>query len=63
MTKCLHRRLKWYQQTGQPVEKLAEQYIPFPLAISDNKGNPNKGQKSNTTKFFENRYKNSANPE
>ena len=53
VTKCLHRRLKWYQQTGQPVEKLAEQYITFPLAISDNKGSPYKGQKSNTTKFIE----------
>ena len=62
VTKCLHRRLKWHQQTGQPVQTLAEQYIPYPLAISDNKGNPLKGQKSNSTKFLENRYKNSDKP-
>ena len=60
--KCLQKRLKWYQQTGKPVEKLAEQYIPFPLAISDNKGNPIKGQKSFTTKVFETRYTDSPYP-
>ena len=49
VTKCLHRRLKWHQQTGQPVQTLAEQYIPFLLAISDNEGNPIKEQKSNIT--------------
>ena len=62
VTKCLHRRLKWYQQTGQPVQTLAEQYIQFPLAISDNKGNPIKGQKSYATKFLGKKYKNSACP-
>ena len=62
VTKCLHRRLKWHQHTGQPLQNLAEQYIPYPLAISDNRGNPLKGQKSNSTKFLEQRYKNSDNP-
>ena len=62
VTKCLHRRLKWHQKTGQPIQKLAEQYIPYPLAISDNKGNPIKGQKSNATKYLENRYKISEHP-
>ena len=56
VTKCLHRRIKWHQQTGQPIQNLAEQYISYPLALSDNDGNPIKGQKSNTTKFLENRY-------
>ena len=60
--KCLQKRLKWYQQTGKPVEKLAEQYIPFPLAISDNKGNPTENQKSFTTKVFETRYTDSPYP-
>ena len=60
--KCLQKRLKWYQQTGKTIERLAEQYIPFPLAISDNKGNPIKGQKSFTTKVFETRYKDSPYP-
>ena len=60
VTKCLHRRLKWHQKTGQPIRTLAEQY---PLAISDNKGNPIKGQKSNATKYLENRYKTSEHPE
>ena len=62
VTKCLHRRLKWQQQTGQPLQNLAEQYIPYPLAISDNKGAPLKGQKSNATNFLEQRYKTSDNP-
>ena len=62
VTKCLHRRLKWHQQTGQPLQNLAEQYIPYPLAISDNKGTPLKGQKSNATKYLENRYNSSEIP-
>ena len=61
VTKCLHRRLKWHQQTGQPLQNLAEQYILYPLPISDNRGIPLKGQKSNSTKFLEQRQK-SYNP-
>ena len=62
VTKCLHRRLKWHQQTGQPLQNLAEQYISYPLAILDNIGDPLKGQKSNATKFLEHRYEKSDNP-
>ena len=39
VTKCLHRRIKWHQQTGQPIQNLAEQYISYPLTLSDNDGN------------------------
>ena len=44
--KCLHKKLKWSKQTGKPVEKIAEQYVPIPLALADSNGMPIKGQKS-----------------
>ena len=55
--KCLHKKMKWSKQTGQPVDKIAEQYIPIPLALADSNGYPIKGQKSNTTKALKSRYK------
>ena len=48
--KCLHKKLKWSKQTGKPIDKIAEQYVPIPLAIADSSGSLLKGQKSNTTK-------------
>ena len=44
--KCLHKKLKWSKQTGKPVEKIAEQYVPIPLALADSNGMPIKGQKA-----------------
>ena len=55
--KCLHKKLKWSKQTGRPIEKIAEQYVPIPLALADSSGIPIKGQKSNTTKSLKTRYK------
>ncbi len=60
--KCLHKKLKWSQQTGTPVERISEQYIPLPLALATNDGNPRKGQKSYATKAIETRYKKSSPP-
>ena len=60
--KCLHKKMKWSQQTGQPVNMLSEQFISIPLAISTSDGLPRKGQKSNMTGFFEARYKNAKPP-
>ena len=48
--KCLHKKLKWSKKTQKPVDVIAEQYIPLPLAIADNDGMPIKGNKSFTTK-------------
>ena len=55
--KCLHKKLKWSKQTGKPIEKIAEQYVPIPLALADSNGMPIKGQKSNATKALKSRYK------
>ena len=55
--KCLHKKLKWSKQTGKPVEKIAEQYVPIPIALADSNGMPRKGQKSNATKALKSRYK------
>lgn len=55
--KCLHKKVKWSKQTGCPVDTIAEQYMPIPLALADSSGTPLKGQKSNTTKALKTRYK------
>ena len=55
--KCLHKKLKWSKQTGQSIDKIAEQYVPIPLALADSSGIPIKGQKSNTIKVLKNSYK------
>ena len=55
--KFLHKKLKWSKQTGKPVEKIAEQYVPIPLALADSNDMPIKGQKSNATKAQKSRYK------
>ena len=49
--------MKWSKQTGQPVDKIAEQYIHIPLALADSSEYPIKGQKSNTTKALKSHYK------
>lgn len=55
--KCLHKKIKWSKQTGRPIDKIAEQFVPIPLALADSNGIPLKGQKSNTTKALKARYK------
>ena len=31
--KCLHKKMKWSKQTGRPIDRIAEQYVPLPLAL------------------------------
>ena len=59
---CLHKKINWSKKTGQPINVANEQYIPIPLAIATNEGVPRKGQKSNITKFIENRYEKATQP-
>ena len=42
---CMRKKMKWSLRTGMPISNAGEQLIAFPLALSDNCGNPNKGQK------------------
>ena len=60
--KCLHKKMKWSHQTGKPVERVSEQYIPLPLALANSDGSSRKGQKSYATKAIETRYKKSSPP-
>ena len=62
MQKCLHKKLKWSKQTGRPIDKIHEQYVPLPLALAESNGIPIKGQKSNSTKTLKARYKNASPP-
>lgn len=49
--KCLYQRMKWLKQTGNPVDRLSEQYnIPLPLAIAKTDGCPHKGWKTTLPK-------------
>ena len=60
--KCLHKKLKWSKQTGRPIDKIHEQYVPLPLALAESNGMPIKGQKNNTTKALKARYKDASPP-
>jgi len=51
--KCLHKKMKWSQLTGKPIEQVSEQYISLPLALANSDGSPRKGQKSYATKAIE----------
>ena len=54
-SKCLKSRLLWAQMHDGDVS-LQEQYLELPCALADESGIPNKGQKSNFTAFYSNRY-------
>ena len=54
--KCMRKKISWSLRTGTPIDKAGEQLIALPLAISDNEGNPKKGQKSSFTKALVKRY-------
>ena len=56
------KKMQFSRRMGRPIEKPGEQLIELPLAISDNAGDPLKGQKSYTTRSLESRYK-MANPQ
>ena len=55
--KCLRRAFAWNAKFGSSSQNVGQQYIELPRAISDPNGNLHKGQKSYTTKWLENRYK------
>ena len=57
MGKCLRRACTWNVKFGSDSQHVGQQYIELPQAISDPSGNLHKGQKSYTTKWLENRYK------
>ena len=44
-------------KTGEPVQKLGEQIIELPMALCDNQGVQHKGNKANTTRSLQLRYK------
>lgn len=54
---AMKMKIRFSQRIGTPIDKPGEQLIELPLAISDNSGNPLKGQKSYTSKTLESRYK------
>ena len=58
---ALKRKMQFSCRIGAPIERPGEQLLELPLAISDNDGNPLKGQKSYTSRSLEARYK-SATP-
>ena len=59
---AMKNKMQFSKRTGRPIDKPGEQLIELPLAISDNDGNPIKGQKSYTTKALEARYKATSPP-
>ena len=58
MGKCLRKAFAWNAKCGSSSQQVGQQYIELPRAISDSNGNLHKDQKSYTTKWLENRYKN-----
>ena len=58
---AMKRKMQFSHRIGAPIERPGEQLLELPLAISDNDGNPLKGQKSYTSRSLEARYK-SATP-
>ena len=56
--KCLCKAFVWNANFGSSFQHVGQQYIELPRAISDPNSNLQKGQKSYTTKWLENRYKN-----
>ena len=58
----MKKKIQFSRKTGKPVDTLEEQLIELPLALCDHEGTPLKGQKSNTTKYLETRYKHSQPP-
>ena len=56
VTQCLKKRILYCEFTK--ADKIPhEQYLELPRAIADANGIPQKGQKSTTTTFFQNKYR------
>ena len=54
VSRCLRKQLAW---SGQPQCTInGQQYLELPRALCTPSGEPHKGQKSYTTKFYEKRY-------
>jgi len=53
---AMKRKICFSQRVDAPINKPGEQLLELPLAISDNAGNPLKGQKSYTTKSLGSQY-------
>ena len=53
---CLRRRLAWLSHNEQPHSVSEEQYSELPRALSDEDGNPHKGNKSAWTDKLASRY-------
>ena len=54
---ALKRQMQHSNKTGEPVEKLGEQIIEFPMALCDTQGVQHKGDKANSTRALRLRYK------
>ena len=57
MRKCLRKAFAWNAKFRSSSQQVGQQYIELPQTISDPNGNFHKGQKSYTTKWLENCYK------
>ena len=54
--------LKTSYKTGAPVSNPSVQLLCLPLALCDQSGSATKGVKSNSTQFFQSRYKEACSP-
>ena len=54
--RCIRRAFAWNARVEVDQQKIGQQYLELPRAICDPIGNPNKRQKSYTTKWLEKRY-------
>ena len=57
---AMRKKMLFSKRTGTPIETPGEQLLELPMAICDHNGNPNKGQKSYTTRCLETRYNKSV---
>ena len=59
---AIKKKIQFSQKTGKPIDRPGEQLLVLPLSLTDNEGNPLKGQKSYFTRSLEARYKQSTIP-
>ena len=52
---AMKKKMCYSHKTGTPINNPGEQLIEYPLAISDNTGQPVKGKKSYMTRSLESR--------
>ena len=56
METCLKKQVLWNKSTGQELEEAYHQLTELPRALVEENGLPVKGNKSNVTKSYTNRY-------